>query len=686
MNKKMMAMDGDIENVGIMQGFMDSMGPMSDEGDDEEPEVMMERQPNSPEILMNNLRGDMRSIDARRDELADLVGYQAATETPETVLAMLQPVLAQQSGGGIGALPESGPMTQGPQPPMMGGAPGMPPPGMPPIPPDMGMPPSGMPPMPPDMSMPPPPPAQGGIAELMAGMGGMPPGMPPSDQPPMAMAKGGYVQNFQSGSDEEGVTPAGQAPSEGLQLFPADMVAAAKKGSLDLFNQKPTAVPTLTSAMGSRLPEYTSLLGPDRASSEAQLLFDLGQRAFGFASNVDDSGRPLTGSFASRLAGATRTLPAAMGKRIDEINKIDRQLKVLALQQGEKDIDQVTAQNSELQKRKGSLINQILTSQAKFDAAKAKKAGEPAPGPLGKGTKGDILNNLIQFAPLYASGSLLRDQENAFMTAVTDYTQPTEIETTDPQTGLKSLRKQRNELPQFVSDALNARRPGSAPPTLSVTGGSRGGDGGGSARPLSAPTLKGMTAETSSGEVFQVARTAPKSSFFDLAATGTGFVPVLVSGVARNVPLDVAGTIAPEFQQSTSMLESMTNRVVNVLQENPRFVDAERQQILGELKLAPKLFANKNGYINQIIALDTVIAGLQQRAERVRDEPKTGITAFNDATKKLEDIASIRDLLGIEQRTITDPKVWKTLPPGDYIVLNPNTGFRELRPKLGPTR
>ena len=132
MNRKMMREDDDVENIGIMKGFMDSMvADEEDEGDEDSGEsaaMMMERRPDSPEILMNNLRGDMRSIDARRDELADLVGYQAATETPEQVLAMLQPILAQQGGGGIGALPQSQPMAQGPQAPMMGGAPGMPPP------------------------------------------------------------------------------------------------------------------------------------------------------------------------------------------------------------------------------------------------------------------------------------------------------------------------------------------------------------------------------------------------------------------------------------------------------------------------------------------------------------------------------------------------------------------------------
>ena len=679
MNKKMMEMDDDVENMGIMQGFMDSLAEDDDEGDDEEegPRAMMERRPDSPEILMNNLRGDMRSIDARRDELADLVGYQAATETPESVLAMLQPVLAQQNGGGIGALPQSQDMAQGPQAPMMGGMP--PDMGGAPMPPDMGG-------MPPDMGMPPPPPEQGGIAELMGGGMGGAPGMPPMPPdagmpPPIAMARGGYVQNFQAGSDEEGVTPAGQGPSEDLMMYPADMVAAARRASQSLFSQQPLRTPTLSEATASRLPEYTKLLGADRGMSEAQMLFDLGQRAFGFAGNVDDSGRPLRGSFLSRLAGATRTLPGAMGKRIDEIGKIDRQLKVLALQQGEKDIDQITAQNNELQKRKSSLINQVLQAQAKVDA---KKAGEKPAGPLGKGSKGDILNSIIQFAPLYQAGSLTPEQENTLMTAITDYTQPTTIEFTDPETGLKSMRTQRNQLPDFVSKALNARRPGSAPAPLSVTGGPA--PSGGPARPPAAAPSMGVTADTVPGEIFQVARTAPKSSFFDLAATGTGFVPVLVAGVARNVPLDAAGKIGPEFQQSTAMLDSMTNRVVNTLQENPRFAEGERQQILGELKLAPRMFANKNGYINQIIGLDNVLEGIEQKTMNIRDQEKTGIPARQAATKKLEEITAVRELLGIQQRTITDPKVWATLPPGEYIVINPQTGFKELRPKLGPAR
>ena len=191
-----------------------------------------------------------------------------------------------------------------------------------------------------------------------------------------------------------------------------------------------------------------------------------------------------------------------------------------------------------------------------------------------------------------------------------------------------------------------------------------------------------MTERTAPAEVFQAASVAPKSSFFDLAATGTGFVPVLVAGVARNVPLDVAGRVGPEFQQSTAMLESMTNRVVNTLQENPRFAEGERKQILNELKIAPRLFANKSSYMNQIIALDNVIEGIESKTQNILQEPKVGVPARQAATKKLEEIGAVRDLLGIKSRIVTDPNVWRTLPPGEYIVVNPETGFKMVKPKF----
>jgi flagellar hook-basal body complex protein FliE len=115
-------------NSGIMEGFEDE--EIEDlENQNYEDMPPMARSPQNPEILMNTLRGDMRSVDARYMELAQMVGEEAAYETPPEVLAMLQPQLAQQQQGGIGALPQAANMMP----------PGMMPPEMAP----QGMPPEG---------------------------------------------------------------------------------------------------------------------------------------------------------------------------------------------------------------------------------------------------------------------------------------------------------------------------------------------------------------------------------------------------------------------------------------------------------------------------------------------------------------------------------------------------------------
>ena len=62
----------------------------------------------STEDLINALRGNNRPLDSRRDELAGFVGQADANQTPESVLAMVQPVIMMTEEGimdsGIGAL------------------------------------------------------------------------------------------------------------------------------------------------------------------------------------------------------------------------------------------------------------------------------------------------------------------------------------------------------------------------------------------------------------------------------------------------------------------------------------------------------------------------------------------------------------------------------------------------------
>ena len=186
-----MPLSKESRNSGIMSGFdMEEEGADVDENADLEEMPPMSRTPQNPEILMNTMRGDMRSVDARYMELAQMVGEEAANETPPEVLAMLQPQLAAPAagGGGIGALPQ---------------AQGMMPPGA-----EM--------PVPDQMGAPQPAPAmpQGGIP-MPQGMESAPP-FPQGAEAPQGFAYGGDV----GGSIMPGYSEVPQTYSHGGSVAP----------------------------------------------------------------------------------------------------------------------------------------------------------------------------------------------------------------------------------------------------------------------------------------------------------------------------------------------------------------------------------------------------------------------------------------------------------------------------------
>ena len=310
------------ENVGIMQGFMDSLeemltgeGDMSEE-DEDSPSGAPDRTPRSPEILMNTMRGDMRSVDARVEELADMVGYNAASSTPLEVLALLQPVLKQQ---GIAALEAAAPAMPEMAPPPPGAMGMAPPPGA------MGMAPPGA------MGMTPPPAMEGGIGSLPQGNMG---------QPPMQMARGGPVQYFQDGSDGAGVTSVDDF------TYSPELQAAFRERILSQIGRGAVPIPDLMQRTQELGPQYKTLLGIDPNVSKGQMLFDVAQAALNYAGNVNPQGQQMRGSQAARLAGAFSGLPGAIGARAAEAQKQNQAIRMAAMQGAQSEIDAARATNT----------------------------------------------------------------------------------------------------------------------------------------------------------------------------------------------------------------------------------------------------------------------------------------------------------------------------------------------------
>lgn len=662
-------MDDDIENVGIMQGFLTGEDDGEIEGDGEEgseyedegrsmPE--MERTPRSPEILMNNLRGDMRSIDARRDELADLVGYQAATETPEPVLAMLQPVLAQQ--GGLGGLPQSQPMAQGPQPPMM-------------APPGVGEPMGG------------PLPA-GGIADMLGALGAggaggapggaMPPGaMPPGAMPPVQMARGGIVQRFQAGSGESGVTPVeGEEPAPGaapLMVYSPDLVQAAKAASTQLLNRAPAAVPTLTAATASRLPEYQRLLGADKGMAEAQMLLELGQRAFGFAGNVDEGGRPLRGGFFSRLAGATKTLPTAIGRNIEAMDKIDRQIKLLAVQQGEKDIDQVVAQNTKLLDQKRALFSDVLKADARVQAEKMKGLSSTIFG------KGDWEWNVVNMPGLidrYAAGQTDDKETRLVDSAITKFKTPRFETRVDPDSKMPYTVQVPVTLPGFVTAAEDARKklglPTAATPALApagtavVPGTSPGAP---SVTPPGAPSVTPPgTSAAPPGPPFATPGSSLWRDRFDIS----GPVAAAFATVSK---IPGAGDPMANLTLARQNAELKAERLIEALLKSAQGSVREQERLAGVINIRPSAFTDPDVYGTRLIALGrTLQEGIQEldaqsRSDGLEGRPKLTADQRTTARQRAMDYRKIYSELGLPPAVFSEEDI-KRYPPGTEVLVN----------------
>lgn len=618
----------EVENVGIMQGFMDDMEDIfeeEDESSDEDYETgkMMGRTPDSPEIIMNNLRGDMRSVDARVEELAEMVGYRAAAETPMEVLALLQPVLAGQGAGqGIASLPM--------------GAAGQAMPPMPPVPAAPQMQPAGAPP-----AMP-----AGGIASL-----------PQGQSAPMAMAKGGLVQYFQDGSDEDGVTPISDTPSSGTV---SQMLRnAAEDEVMRLLAQKPMDVPSLQFAMEERIPTYQSLMGAsDKDAMRAAMLFDIAQTALGYAGNVGPQGQPLRGSQAARLAAATSALPGQIGARLTAQQKQDQAVRLAALQAAEKDIQSIREANLDLTKEQRSLMSSLARTPT----------GTGTSSVFGSGMEGRARAFVTENAALYATGQLTPEEKRQFEMSVSIISQPrTEI---DPVTQLPV--RITPTLPEFLQDALAA---GGYTP---------------------AATTAAEPAETAEGEAEAILERNPlqvrprSDSYYEQnmpslfnAATAQGPIPALKSVVFQTPLLNtLAASDAGSVTQGRQFIEATKNALTAGFQAGTdRFSNTERQQLLNDLDVAANVIDTPEAFQTRMFALDDALQRFQEAALSTYKNTQMPAESRRAAAGKLADIHEIRALIGapLHLNGVEDPRAREialNAPVGTPLYIVDSNGMR----------
>lgn len=519
---------------------------------------------------------------------------------------------------------------------------GNPPPGAPPLPP------GGVPPIPGGMAAPAGPPPGGGMAPgPMVGPDGQP--IPPEGIPPIAMRDGGFVQRFSNGSDEEGVTQDEEETGAfGPGLYSPEMVQLAPE--VDLRER-----------VREREKLYQELLGDDKSSQQAQLLFALAQKGLQFAGNVDAQGRPLRGSTASRFAAVASELPGDISKFIAEADKRRMGIRSAAIEAAEKEASEV---------RKNNL--KVIEAQRKGYADR-----------FGKGGMGPFFEVVLTpgFAQAYADGMLTPDEANLFELSankvIADARSKKEVY--KDQLGRDVERTIPGyEIPAFISNALAQRKQldamGVAPSgpvttgTVPVTTEARVAPPAAETAPVSRPPA-GATSTEATTPVPTVG--GPQPTLWEMAPTLTT-LDVAKGIVARNVPL--TGNIAPEAQRNQNYYNNMVRELVRIMQNSPRFAEGERESIEAELDMGLKIRRDVNAMRNIFIGVDRFLAEKLENAKRDAANPDA-IPEMQKAA--LEDIKSITDF----RRRLIPPKVnsleeVRALPVGSPFFYKDYRNFR----------
>ena len=277
------------------------------------------------EEMMNAVRGDVQPVEARRAELAEFVGPEDAQQTPDSVLALVQPVMQLASiDQGIGSLaademmdtPVEGPMAEGIMSTVN---------------------------MAPDM------PAEAPMMEV-------------GSQPPVNFNQGGAVQYF---ADEN---------QQRVALTPKELLALANLAPAP--TTPDIKIPDLKSEFGDFQQVYRSILPSDdlnqqllaqqKDQTKAQMLFDIANTALAFATPGSRQMSP-----AERLAEAAREtqLLEKFGARSQKVTDLQRE-QALTTQKQKLALD--TAALGAAVKSRGDLID----AQQALTLARAKEGPE----------------------------------------------------------------------------------------------------------------------------------------------------------------------------------------------------------------------------------------------------------------------------------------------------------------------
>jgi hypothetical protein len=541
--------------------------------------------------------------------------------------------------------------------------------------------------MPPEMGMPPAmapaAPSAAGIEALMA-----PPAAPPMDQAPMQMAEGGYVQRFQEGSDERGVTPDDSFSSQSIT---PEILRRAQEGMM-----AQRGAGNLKQAVADVMPTYREILGGgDRRTMQGQALMDIAQAGLRLASGRNAQGANIAGgSFASQLASAAEGLPGKLSERAGQFQQEERAIKLAALKSAESNVD----------------------TQRKLYAQIVKSSGQ---SPFGKGLMGGALSVLN--SPLlekYANGQTNPQETNLVETAKLI----AERATTESYTDDKNKRQERVtpgiQLPHVAAafqqsqSVLGGGRTTTPADTTTTTTTGSAADVPLADRPAvidpkdpfirdNIQDEKRAQGDTPAAAPVDFTNLTPQQHAqlrtagqqWDKTQAGKGIsatteLPTLWANIdpaiglpnqlkntlGRVVPLNIAGQYSRTVAQSTRNIKNVVGEMVETFQKDEKMSDADRTFALRTLiDLEVDFFQNPANFKDRVLTLGLGLEGRRLAALEIAKNPLTDNKERNKQENAAAILATQIKKLGLPPFINTQAEFDKLKIGDEYLVKDKET-------------
>ena len=261
---------------------------------------------------------------------------------------------------------------------------------------------------------------------------------------------------------------------------------------------------------------------------------------------------------------------------------------------------------------------------------------------FGKGLAGRAIARVADDAFGFANGTLGDLEDNRYIAAVVELQQP--IKFTNPDTGL--IEERRRVLPPFVVDALRRR----GREDLIVED---------EPAVAQAPT----TAPADVG---------PQETIFDMASQITGPVPAAMEALGATPGIGEF-VDAGEFTRPRKFVEQMTRDLVRVLQNSPKFAEAEREAIAKDVDLTGSIIDTPKAFRDRIIGMDDALAIRQQNAFNTAQSPLVTRQERQQSMDVLNALTNFRQRLGAPPLIKTPDEVTSLVAEGK---LRPGMKFR----------